>query len=453
MNSINKPSNLFYLLMLATVLFLSPSCKKYLDEKTDKKLVVPSTLQDAATLMDSYGLLNSFYPALGILSDDDFYFTTSSFNTEGILSQSNYTWAKDVYNENEWGYLYQMLLFANISLETLEKVELNNLNAAEWNRVKGTALFFRANTFYNVTQYYAQPYVKATASQQLGIPLRLDSDPNKVSVRSSLQQSYDRIIADLSEAVQLLPVTNIVFSRPTKAAAFGELARVYLNMGEYALAKQNADSSLSYSSNLLDYNSINSIPAYPFAMWNAEEIFPSTMFVYFGNQNMLVDSFLYRSYDNNDLRKSLFFKVSSGGAYSFRGSYEGTSNPFGGLTVAELLLIHAEANARLGNKTAALADLNSLLIKRYKTGTLVPVTAGDAAEALVKILTERRKELLSRGQRWSDLRRLNLEPQFAKTLIRVVNGQTYTLPPNDPRYTHYIPAQVISISGMQQNPR
>jgi hypothetical protein len=73
---------------------------------------------------------------------------------------------------------------------------------------------------------------------------------------------------------------------------------------------------------------------------------------------------------------------------------------------------------------------------------------------LVKIITERRKELPFTGSaRWEDLRRLNKDPQFAKTLIRQLNGQNYTLAPNDPKYTLPIPDIEIKLSGIQQNLR
>jgi len=71
----------------------------------------------------------------------------------------------------------------------------------------------------------------------------------------------------------------------------------------------------------------------------------------------------------------------------------------------------------------------------------------------MKILVERRKELVLRNVRWFDLRRLNKDPRLAKTLLRKLNGQVYQLPPNDPRYTQYIPQSVIDLSGIEQNIR
>jgi hypothetical protein len=98
-------------------------------------------------------------------------------------------------------------------------------------------------------------------------------------------------------------------------------------------------------------------------------------------------------------------------------------------------------------------DLNTLLMTRWKTGTFVPYQAANADDALQQILTERKKELLFRGTRWADLRRLNKDSKFAMTLTRIINGVTYTLPPNDPRYAMPIPDNEISLSGIPQNAR
>ncbi len=94
------------------------------------------------------------------------------------------------------------------------------------------------------------------------------------------------------------------------------------------------------------------------------------------------------------------------------------------------------------------------MITRWKTGTFVPFTANTQEEALQIILQERRKLLLGRNLRWTDLCRLNLDLRFAVTLTRNVKGQQYTLPPNDPRYTMYIPnAEVLVNQLVEQNQR
>ena len=94
-----------------------------------------------------------------------------------------------------------------------------------------------------------------------------------------------------------------------------------------------------------------------------------------------------------------------------------------------------------------------MIVKRWKTGTFTPLAAGSMQDALILILRERRKELVFRDLRWTDLKRLNKETAFQQTIKRKINGQEYILLPNDNRYALPIPQSVISISGIQQNPR
>ena len=74
-------------------------------------------------------------------------------------------------------------------------------------------------------------------------------------------------------------------------------------------------------------------------------------------------------------------------------------------------------------------------------------------EALALVLTERRKELLFRGLRWTDLKRYNLESSSAETLVRKIDQQEYKLDPNDLRYVFLIPSYVMTAAKFEQNPR
>jgi starch-binding outer membrane protein, SusD/RagB family len=65
---------------------------------------------------------------------------------------------------------------------------------------------------------------------------------------------------------------------------------------------------------------------------------------------------------------------------------------------------------------------------------------------------ERKKELLFRGLRWTDLRRLNKESNLASTISHVYNGTSYSVIPNSYQYTFPIPLDIIQLSGIQQNP-
>jgi tetratricopeptide (TPR) repeat protein len=398
--------------------------------------------------------------ALGEVGADNYYLATASWQTLTNTERNAYTWSSVIFageTSSEWAASYKQVLYANIALDGLSKIAITNTNQADWNNCRGSALFYRAFAFYQVACQYANPWTASNASSTPGIPLQLTSDVNQPVVRASLADTYTKIVADLVEAESLLPVNAIYKTRPSKTVANALLARVYLSMEDYDKALAASDKSLQAYNTLMDYNSFSTTASFPFTRLNAEVIFHSTLTNYltFFSSRMIVDTLLYSSYNNNDLRKSLFFALKGTNMYSFKGSYYGAANPlFGGIGTDEVWLTRAECNARKGNTAAALSDLNTLLIKRWKTGTFVPITAVNADDALAKILTERRKELLLRGTRWEDLRRLNKDPRFAITLTRNVNGQSFTLAPNDPKYTYPIPDEVIAYHpDMQQNPR
>jgi hypothetical protein len=175
------------------------------------------------------------------------------------------------------------------------------------------------------------------------------------------------------------------------------------------------------------------------------------------NTRAKIDSMLYNSYHADDLRKKIFFRQNADGiSYAFIGSYVNTSLEyicFTGLATDEVYLTRAECSARMGNKDSAMADLNRLMSKRWKNTVSFPTfTANDATDALHQVLAERRKELVYRQLRWTDIRRFN-EEDSSITLKRIIHGTTYSLPPNDPRGMILIPWEVITESGIQQNPR
>jgi tetratricopeptide (TPR) repeat protein len=310
--------------------------------------------------------------------------------------------------------------------------------------------------FYQLAQIFAPPYDSSTAQTDYGVPLRLEADINEIIQRATLQQTYERIISDLKEAIPLLPAKPLYTTRPSKSSTYALLAKVYLNLRDYNSALLYSDSCLQIQPELLDYNTLDVTATFPIPQFNEETIFYGILVWHDIITPYVagIDTDFYNSYSENDLRKQIFFN--DGGRLNskvFRGSYT-NDNLFGGIATDEMYLTRAECYARRGNVVTALNDLNTLLAKRYRDGTFTPYQIDNADEALSIIFTERRKELVMRGVRWIDLRRLNKEEQFAATMNRVVKGTNYSLPPNDPRYTYPIPDEVINFNaGMPQNQR
>lgn len=460
--------NKLYKGFLLLLIFNLIACKKdFLDKKPDKALLIPETLQDVKQLLDNSNQLFNISPGLNVMSADEYITDESTLLTLEIYERNSYLWEKNLYpgeiNVSDWSIPYQQVFYANIALETLDKLNPSEKDRKEWGRLKGIAHFYRGFAFYNLTQLFAAQYEKQTAGQLPGIPLRLKSTINIPSVRASLEESYSQIIKDITTANGLLALNEQVKTRPDKKAAYALLARVFLSMEDYTNAGKYADSCLMLQNKLLDYSTINSegtARPFPsaFPVGNLEILFFSGIISYTFptfEPNVIIDPILYKTYDHNDLRRLLFFRDRSGnGRMTFRGTYAGSNNNklFAGLATDEMYLISAECLARENRIEEAMALLNKLLITRWKKDTYIDKIALNKAEALQIILEERKKELITRGLRWDDLKRLNKDPIYARELQRNVNGKIYVLKPNDSRYVFPIPDNEIK-DGMIQNPR
>lgn len=448
-----------FILFLSSLLLGSTSCKKnWLDEKPNTALFVPETLEDCQILLDNNSRMNVREPGIGEIGADNYFKLQSDWQTAQEPERNMYIWQPDIYGTQpsaEWRNEYEKIYYANAVLGTLKKIELTASNTEQWNAIKGAALFLRASGHYNLVSLFAKPYDQSTSNSDLGIPVKTTADINQPAIRGTVKAVYEQVLADLNEAKQLLPVTVVAKTRPSKVAAEGLLADVYLTMGNYDLAFENSDAALNKYGTLLNYNTLSAASNTPFTRFNNEVIYHAVQISYgiivLGTG--YVDTLLYQSYHADDLRKVLFYRNRTVG-YSFKGSYnQSGSQFFSGIATDELYLIRAECNARKNNITAAMNDLNTLLSTRWKTGTYVDMATANQTDALNKVLTERRKELAFRGRRWNDLRRLNKDPNYAVMLTRLLNGQTYTLPPNDLRYVYPIPLEEINRSGIEQNPR
>src|SRR6185503_8258838 len=139
--------------------------------------------------------------------------------------------------------------------------------------------------------------------------LRVEPRIEQIVPRSTVQKTYDLILADLLEAKDLLPPTAVTKNRPIRAAAYGALARVYLSMEDYSNALLYADQYLQLSKTLIDYNTLPLVaPAlgniFPQSIdFNPEVIFRSVMNNHsaLSQSNAIIDSLLYLSYNTNDL--------------------------------------------------------------------------------------------------------------------------------------------------------
>ncbi|MRG45846.1 RagB/SusD family nutrient uptake outer membrane protein [Chitinophaga sp. SYP-B3965] len=443
--------------LLIFLLITCSSCKKFLGTKSNQILSTPGNLEDLQLLLDNPTLQNGLNSIN--TGTDEYYVTYQNWSNLTEVNKNGYNWDPQLNNRGDWSTTYQCVFYANTVLFNLDQIPEKG-DAVKRNNIKGAALFIRAHYFYLIAQEFAPQYDPATATTDLGIVLRLDADFNEISSRSTVAQTYQQITSDLEAAAALLTEERPLFkTRPGKAACLALLARVYLQMGNYTKAKEHADACLKMANSLVDYNNLPLTAPYPMGDFNK-----NIEILYLFNASFATplngdetrgrtDSVLYKLFKADDVRKKALFKDNGNGTYTFKGSYTGTKTLFNGLAVDEVYLIRAECYARMNNAVSALEDLNALLQKRWATNKYVNYQNLPADQVLQLVLEERRKELLNRGTRWSDLRRLNKEPKFAITLKRELNGQIYELAPNDLRYTVLIPLEIMRLTDLPQNPR
>lgn len=444
---------------MLTLLIMVSSCQRYLDAKPDKSLVTPQSLSDLQALLDNDITINQTDPIAGDIASDDFYINPTYYSRIATIYQDMYNWNPGVRFDGDWTNCYRKLYFVNTVLDNIDKVSKSNSITSAYNSIKGTAYFIRGWSLFSTAQVYTVPYEKGNNDEKLGMPIKKTSDINDPTVRSTLKETYNQILEDLKMACEYLPVENSAATRPGKAAAYAALSCVYLQMQEWEKASIYADSSLNLRNALLDFNVLDSNALAPIPTDNIEIIYQSRILSasVFSTNGCRVDSALYLSYSESDLRKSIFYYRTSDGSHYFKGGYDsnkGTQALYSGISVDEMYLAKAECSARLNDIKESSNNLNVLLAKRYKTNNFQPYNFADQMTALTTIVHERRKELAFRGnRRWWDLRRLNLEPAFAVAVRHSAKGTISELPPNDLRYAFLIPQSVVEIGGAKQNAR
>jgi starch-binding outer membrane protein, SusD/RagB family len=461
-----RHNNLICLLIIL-VLACTTGCKKedeWLDVKYNKGDVVPKTLKDFQALLNNDNKMSQYFPPLGLVASDNYYLLPENWQNLNVMERNIYVWAKDIFPtdiSSDWQSTYEKVFYCNVVLDGLNDIQADNSNATAYNTAKGEALFFRSFAFYNLVQTFAKPF-SASAATDPGIPLRLSSDISLPSTRGTVAQAYERILTDLKTAEGLLqPLSDDKF-RPSRTAAQALLARVYLGMADYANALIYAEKALNDYSTLMNFADLDQTAYNPFPIFIGPQ--PEVIFNCFNGYAgavspgwiASVDSVLYASYHDDDLRKAIFYQPEQAPSRKvlFKAAYSGVAILFAGLATNELYFIKAESQARTGHPGDAVVTLNSILEKRWRSGQFTPLVANTPEAATDTILAHRRKELPFTGMlRWEDLRRLNQEDGRKVTLHRQLGANSYTLAPNDPRYVFPIPKQEQLLFGLADNPR
>ncbi|MEJ2884606.1 RagB/SusD family nutrient uptake outer membrane protein [Pedobacter sp. GR22-6] len=504
-------SHLSKTIILAGLTSLLFSCKKFLEEPPSKtsSLVVKTTAQLNA-LLDNQRTFYTEENQSQTYSTDDCGFTVELYNggrnTFSTLSTIQFaTWDNqyipDESRDRLWNGEFAKIFAANLALSNLEDV---TGTAEEKAIIKADAHFIRAYSYWILANTYCLPYTEANKNE-LGLPIKISTSFEEPIQRQSLEKVYQLIESDLAEALKT-PVSLTRSGKPRHwrasiAGVNGFAARYYLNRNNYAKATEHADAALADYSLLVDYNTemrygrdgfVTINPGtpqaqavtikYPYTHDNQDQtdMIKWKEFLYYrvldnANWWYIPSQQLLNLYDkSNDLRYQ--YHIVENYSYDRRmtnPSYDYPGYIFffkqwipSGPTVAEVLLIKAEAQARLNNPSAAMTTVNLLRVKRIRAGGPVNLVAVDKGDAIKKILEERRREMPF-VQRWFDIRRYNNnddpndDVELSKTFYPYTGSgvlfnqapKSYILPKNSRRFAVPLPnPEIISSNGaIKQN--
>ncbi|MDP5202305.1 RagB/SusD family nutrient uptake outer membrane protein [Flavobacterium sp. DG2-3] len=459
-----------YITLLSLLMLTASSCEDYTEITPKGALVIETPEQ----FLELVSLPNRGYPINNFqyLSDDQWMREANVIGRTPNIDIINFTFDESIdrvslltgssfYNQ---AYSYINRWNTIISLVDESKGDGNIKQLA-----KAEAKIFRAYDHFLLVNTYAKAYDPQTAATDGGICIMDKFDLEAQPSKSTVAQVYDFIQRDIEDALPFIQEKPADVYHPSLAFAYAFKAKVHLFKREIAKAKEAAEKSLSYNNQIFDLVAYSkqggpTAVAVPAAS-NVEVL--SYMYMTGYNemnfaQSYIISPELRTLFGINDGRFNLFFNSTSttnldqGSNTAYWGTqYTRFFYPTVGMKTTEVYLILAECYARENQFNEAVNVLNTLRAKRILSGTVNLAVPATRKETMELVINERRKELLLGFNRFFDLKRLNTETEYAKTITRVfpivnktVPQKTYTLQPNSRLYIIPFPLSVL-----QKNPK
>ena len=387
------------------------------------------------------------------------------------------------YVENIWRQSYLAINQVNQILASLPEVDRNDpaLTSAEYDHIQGEALFLRGALYFELVRLFALPY-EAQYLESLGVPIMvtpvLKKEELKFPARATVGEVYNRVILDIDIAIEKLG-TYSPRGRASRYAALAYRARVAFQQRDYTAVDQltlelveNSPFSLTETPAKFFTEKGTSEEIWSILNEPGDEIAGGSMFSMF--QDVFIQTGLREEGFEKIVTPVQAAKIEAAG-YSvvdlradpgivsiypfispdtiFTKKYTPESDP-PVARLAEFILMRAEALARLGDLTGAIALLNQIRERSLRIvssdGFEVPKaakifvlfeTTDLIQSALVQVICrERRVELAFEGNYFYDLMRLQSED---------VQGRKY----NDPELRLPIPQREMDVNpALVQNP-
>ena len=405
---------------LTAIILLVSGCSKKLDvlptQSVDESLVFTSDANIKAALNGAYDAASGAYLLGGnmqmyseLLGADGEITWVGTFNQpDEIYNKSmltNNSFIRDTYLEG-----YRVINICNNIIASI-----NIVNASDRDNVKGQALFLRGMMYFELVKLYAKPFSAGSTTSNPGLQLVTAptlngqiTTANNVA-RSTVQQTYDQIVNDLTAAKTIIHGEAGVYGSEYSVSAV--LSRVYLQMGNFSGARDEANNVIENSGASLESSYSK---AFNNTSQSSEDIYVLPVTAQDGSNEMHTywsildygardgDIEINQShldlYSATDSRLNLFY-VDGNGIYR-SGKWKLQYKYLPVIRLAEMYLTRAESNFRLGTTIGVGPDNDVDMIRSRASLPFINVTLDD-------ILHERKLELAHEGQCIHDIKRLH----------------------------------------------
>ncbi|MNQ49108.1 SusD family protein [compost metagenome] len=393
--------------------------------------IEPKQREDASvTLSTESGVTNVLTGAYALAANGNAYggrilLYADLLGVTGTLSTTDLRWrgsfaelrqmylksmlSNNVIIEGSYSRCYAIINAANTVIENIDKVKDPDKKA----RMIGEANFLKSLAYFDLVRFFAKPYVNGQANSQLGVVIRpnaiYDFNADLSKERSTVDEVYKVIIDGLNLAYTNLPEENSFYA--DKYAARALLARVYLQQGNYALARDAANDVIENSGHELSptyagaFNHETDKEEDVFAIQITKQTGVNDAVTFYASEDnggrggdfTIRDAYLAKFSDPDD--RATFNYVNDANGRLLTSKFTDQFANVGIIRLAEMYLIRAEANLRAGTAlgNTPLDDIN-IIRSRAHADDLTSVTIDD-------VLLERELELGMEGFLIHDIRR------------------------------------------------
>lgn len=461
-------------LLFAVTAMMFSACDDYLDD-VPKGQKIPKTWEDYNAFIRNNAMYHYRDPdQLALLVGD--MFKNPNLVSSQSLTRANY-YADESVNridlltsDDRLPYFnaYEGLFAWNLIVE--DGPGVTDCTEAQRRQLIAQGRVLRCMHLFYLTNCHADQYCEAT-KDKLSVPLVTSPSVESPSPQVTLQKMYEFLIDDLSKAAgEDLPIHSESILHPNRALGYGMLARVYLSMGDYDNALKNASLALELNDRLFNWVALyeadkaryDNPTNYSTRVAGNPETDNVENYIYgygssingwrgLNNSNYALLPDRAARFEEGDTRLLTHWKsrVSASGIHYYGGIY-GLEMNKGGMRSPEMYYIKAECLARKGGE-ANIREAMALVNKVRKTRILPEYyedwTASTTKEAVEKIIRDKESEYIQTQVIFCDYRRLNKDPEYARTFPRTIDGREYVLKPDSHLWIMPFPLEAISNPG------